>query len=105
MSTDYVSVAPCADLPTGTCKAFDVGGTKIIVAHLADGYRAVENRCSHANSPLLTNRIYRGNQIACPVHGARFNLKTGEAKSPPAFISLKMYPVRVNDGRIEVAVA
>ena len=42
-----------------------------------DGYDAVENRCSHANSPLITAKIYRGDQVACPIHGARFDLKTG----------------------------
>jgi 3-phenylpropionate/trans-cinnamate dioxygenase ferredoxin subunit len=104
MSTDYFPVAACDDLPIGSCRAFDVNGVKIVVAHLTDGYHAVENRCSHAGSPLLTGKIYRGNQIACPIHGARFDLKTGAAKSPPAFSSLKVFPVRAVDGRVEVAV-
>lgn len=102
MTTEYVTVAVSEDVPVGTCKAFSVGSNKIIVAHLPDGFYAVENCCSHANSPLLTNRIYRGNQIACPVHGARFDLKSGSAKSPPAFIGLDTYPVRNVDGQIVV---
>lgn len=103
MTVDYFPVAACGDLPIGSCKALDVNGVKVVVAHLTDGYRAVENRCSHAGSPLLTGKIYRGNQIACPIHGARFDLKTGAAKSPPAFTGLKVFPVRVVDGRVEVA--
>ena len=103
MTADYFPVVVCGDLPAGSCKAFDINGVKIIVAHLADGYHAIENRCSHAGSPLLTGKIYRGNQIACPIHGARFDLKTGAAKSPPAFTGLKVFPVRVADGRVEVA--
>ncbi len=104
MSIDYIPVAACSDLAVGLCKAFEVNGVKVVIAHLTDGYHAVENRCSHAGSPLLTGKIYRGNQIACPIHGARFDLKTGAAKSPPAFSSLKVFPVRVVDGRVEVAV-
>jgi 3-phenylpropionate/trans-cinnamate dioxygenase ferredoxin subunit len=101
--SEYTPVATSDDLPVGTCKPFLINGIRVIVAHLADGYHAVENRCSHANSPLITSKIYRGDQIACPIHGARFDLKTGAAKSPPAFTGLMTFPVRLANGRIEVA--
>ena len=104
MAAEFTDVAALDEIPKGTCKAVSVGGIRIVVAHLSDGFHALENRCSHANSPLLTGKIYHGRQIACPIHGARFDLKTGEAKSPPAFTSLMKFPVRVVDGRVEVAV-
>jgi 3-phenylpropionate/trans-cinnamate dioxygenase ferredoxin subunit len=104
MAAEFIDVAALDDIPEGTCKALSVGNIRVVVAHLADGFYALENRCSHADSPLLTGKIYHGRQIACPIHGARFDLKTGAAKSPPAFTSLMMFPVRVVDGRIEVAV-
>ena len=100
----FVAIAQAQDIPEGSCKAFHVNGTRVALAHLADGWYAVENRCSHANSQLLTGTIYRGRQIACPVHGARFDLKSGEAKSPPAFVALATYAVRVVDGAVEVAI-
>ena len=103
MISDFIAVASAADIPVGACKPFSLDGRRIVVAHLSDGFHAVENRCSHANSVLNTSRIYHGRQIACPVHGARFDLKTGAAKSPPAFTALAVYPVRVVEGRIEVA--
>ena len=103
MTAEFIDVAALDDIPQGTCKAVSIGSIRVVVAHLADGFHAVENRCSHANSPLITSKIYHGRQIACPIHGARFDLKTGEAKSPPAFTSLMQFPVRVVDGRVEVA--
>jgi 3-phenylpropionate/trans-cinnamate dioxygenase ferredoxin component len=104
MSTEFVAAATLDEIPQGTCKALTLNGIRVVVAHLADGLHAVENRCSHANSPLLTGKIYHGRQIACPIHGARFDLKTGAAKSPPAFTSLMVFPVRVTDGQVEVGV-
>jgi len=104
MAAEFTAIAALTDIPTGTCKAVSVGTIRLVVAHLADGFYAIENRCSHADSTLLTGKIYHGRQIACPIHGARFDLKTGAAKSPPAFTSLMMFPVRVVDGRIEVSV-
>lgn len=98
----YVRIAAGTEIPTGTCKSFTVGGTRIAVARLTDGLYAVENRCSHANSALITSKIHHGCQLACPVHGARFDLRTGAAKSPPAFTGLEIFPVREADGQIEV---
>jgi 3-phenylpropionate/trans-cinnamate dioxygenase ferredoxin subunit len=104
MDVQYRPIAAADELPVGTCNAVTVDGMEIVLAHLADGYYAVENRCSHAHSRLVTGKIYRGNQIACPLHGARFDLKTGAAKSPPAFSSLVKFPVRIENGQIAVAI-
>ena len=98
----YFPVCQADALPAGTCKSFDVAGHLIIVAHLKDGFHAVGNRCTHLDSRLSTERIYHGGQIACPIHGARFDLRTGAAKSPPAFRPLALFPVRVREGQVEV---
>jgi len=45
----------------------------------------------------------RAGWIACPVHGARFDLETGRAMNPPAKAPIKVYEVRVVDDRIEIA--
>ncbi len=102
MDNGYVSLAAAADIAPGSCKSFAITGLKLIIAHLADGFYAVEDRCSHAGSPLDTSRIYKGSQIVCPLHGARFDMRTGAAKTVPAFRALKVFPVRVSGGIIEV---
>jgi 3-phenylpropionate/trans-cinnamate dioxygenase ferredoxin subunit len=45
-----------------------------------------------------------GDQIICPRHGARFCLRTGKALTPPAYEDLPTFPVRILDGRIQVAI-
>jgi len=104
METNYTPAARVEDIPRRTCKVFDIQGRSVLIAHLDDGFHALENRCSHAASPLDGSRILRGGQILCPLHGARFDLRTGEAKTAPAFRSIPVYPVRVVEGRVEVAV-
>jgi 3-phenylpropionate/trans-cinnamate dioxygenase ferredoxin subunit len=99
---NFVRIAASGEIPPGTCKTATVGGTRIVVARLKDGLYAVENRCSHANAALITSKIHHGSQLGCPVHGARFDLRTGAAKSPPAFTSLETFPVREVDGYVEV---
>lgn len=101
----YLRVAASDEIPVGTCKTVSIDGTRIAIARLKDGLYAVENHCSHANSALITSKIHHGCQLACPVHGARFDLRTGAAKSPPAFTSLETFPVREADGQIEVGLS
>ena len=91
------------DIPHGACKPVEVNGRDLLIARLPDGFHAVENRCSHAASPLDPSRILKGGQILCPLHGARFDLRTGAAKTAPAFRPITVYPVRIADGWVEVA--
>ena len=45
-----------------------------------------------------------GNEIICPRHGARFDVRSGKVTALPAVIDIPAYPVRVVDGQIEVGV-
>jgi 3-phenylpropionate/trans-cinnamate dioxygenase ferredoxin subunit len=103
MDIEFAPAARVEDIPPGTCKCLEVNGRSILLAHLPDGFHAVEDRCSHAASPLDGSRILKGGQVLCPLHGARFDLRTGAAKTAPAFRPIAVYKVRVVDGRVEVA--
>ena len=104
LQAPFTAATRAEDIPPGSCKPFDINGRSVVIAHLPDGFHAVENRCSHAASPLDSSRVLKGGQILCPLHGARFDLKTGAAKTAPAFRPIAVYPVRVVDGQVEVAV-
>ena len=104
LDTPFTPATRTEEIPPGSCKPVDINGRSVLIAHLPDGFHAVENRCSHAASPLDCSRILKGGQIQCPLHGARFDLKTGAAKTAPAFRPIAVYRVRVVDGRVEVAV-
>ena len=43
-----------------------------------------------------------GEQITCPRHAARFNLRTGEALSPPFYEPVPTLPARVHEGVVQV---
>lgn len=104
METQYTVIGHVDEIPPGTIKCIDVLGRALLVAHLDDGFYAIENRCSHAASQLDGTRILKGGQVLCPLHGARFDLRTGAAKTAPAFRGIPVYPTRTVNGRVEVAV-
>jgi len=101
-SSVFVAVATLEELPPGTKKVVMVDGLQILLCHSADRIFAVENLCSHAEEPLDCGRM-RSGWIACPVHGARFDLATGAPLNPPATGPITTYPVRITGDTIEVS--
>jgi 3-phenylpropionate/trans-cinnamate dioxygenase ferredoxin subunit len=99
----FVRVANVSDVPAGTKKLVEVSGKPILLCHSNDRLFAVSNTCSHAEEKLECGRMSRG-WIACPVHGARFELATGRAMNPPAVKPIATYEIRVVEEWIEVAV-
>lgn len=98
----FTAVADVADVPAGSAKVVELDGKSILICHSNGGLFAVANRCSHADEPLACGRI-RAGWIACPVHGARFDLETGRAMNPPAKAPIRTYQLRVNGDAIEIA--
>ena len=99
----FTRVLKTSDVPPGTKKAVEVGRKSVLICHSNDRFFAISNICSHANEKLECGRMSRS-WIACPVHGARFDLATGRAMNPPAKLPIATYEVRVVDEWIEVLV-
>ncbi len=99
----FVAVAKLEELPAGTKKLVEAHGVEVVLCNTLDRIFAVQNLCSHAHEKLDCGKMKNG-WIACPVHGARFDLETGEPMNPPATMPVKTYEVRVTGDTIEVAV-
>lgn len=90
-----------ADFPEDGKLAVCLGGWNVLVVRTDDGFNAVNDRCTHQASRLSTGRVRRG-AIMCPLHGARFEVATGRCVGG-AYADLRRFPLRIEDGRIEVA--
>jgi 3-phenylpropionate/trans-cinnamate dioxygenase ferredoxin subunit len=100
---EWVKVAAVGELAPGDKKQIDLDGLAVALFNVEGQYYAIEDVCTHDGAPLAHGR-FRGDQITCPRHGARFNVRTGEALSMPAFEPVETYQVKVegNDILIEV---
>lgn len=99
----FVEVAKTGEIAPDTVRVVAVGGRSILIVHHDGRFFAVENRCSHADQELACGRL-RWGWIACPAHGARFDLETGEPLNPPATDPIATFPLRVTGDAIEIAV-
>ena len=93
--------AMTADLADDEPLAADIGGVPVALFKVGDAYFATGNVCSHAFA-LLSDGFLDGCEIECPLHNARFDVRTGQALSSPAEAPVPSYPVRGVDGAIEV---
>jgi 3-phenylpropionate/trans-cinnamate dioxygenase ferredoxin subunit len=99
----FVAVAKLDELPAGAKKLVEANGIEIVLCNTRDRIFAVHNLCSHAHEKLDCGKMKNG-WIACPVHGARFDLETGDAMNPPATMPIDTFEVRIVGDTIEVAV-
>lgn len=98
---DWQDVAPVEAIPPGSHQVVDVDGAQVAVFNLGGRFYAVEDLCTH-DGGTLTGGAVDGEQIVCPRHGARFSIKTGAVLAPPAYEPIHSFPVRVEDGRVQV---
>lgn len=79
-----------------------VEGREIALARLADGsWTAFDNDCTHEECPLSEGDL-DGYRIICYCHSSEFDVRTGEVLEGPAEEPITVYPVRVEDGEIQV---
>jgi 3-phenylpropionate/trans-cinnamate dioxygenase ferredoxin subunit len=92
------------ELAVGASRAVAADHEDLLVCRIAaDAIYAVEDRCSHDDSPLGESSL-EGRVVTCPRHGAQFDVTTGAVLKMPAPVGLGTYRVRVADGWIEVEV-
>lgn len=78
-----------------------VGDRDLVLCHAKDGIYALDDVCTHAFARMHEGRL-RGHRLICPLHGASFDVRTGAVLGAPASCPLRTYPVRVDDGYVEV---
>jgi len=99
--SEWVTVARAAELAPGEWRVVDVDDTDIAIFNLDGRFHAIADVCTH-DGGRLTGGTVEGDQIVCPRHGARFCIRTGAALSAPAYESTATFPVRVENGKIQV---
>lgn len=103
------------DIPVGKMKSFKVNGTSILIYHIKDGFFATQSLCTHTLGPLKFGKILDDCKIQCPLHHARFDIRTGKvidwANFPPGIQllnvirkekALKTYKVQNKKGQLYV---
>lgn len=98
---EFLEIAPASELPNGERLFVEVEGKSIVIFNIADQFFAIADICSHDDGPLGDGDL-EGYNIVCPRHGAEFDVRSGEVRSMPAVVDIPAYPVKVEDGMIQI---
>ena len=88
-------------LVEGKPVAIDVDGVAVCVVRVGDEVFAVADTCTHSEASLSEGEI-TGTKIECWLHGAEFDLRTGQALTPPATESLESFKVNRNGNQLTI---
>ena len=80
-----------------------VGERQIALCRIGEEFFAVDNICTHEYA-CFTDGFIEDGEVECPLHQARFDIRSGEPKSPPATEALRTYPVRQDGEELFVRV-
>jgi 3-phenylpropionate/trans-cinnamate dioxygenase ferredoxin component len=98
---EKVHVCSLADLPPGEARRVDTSPA-IAVFNLDGAFYALADLCTHGNASMAEGYLEDDCTVECPVHTARFCLKTGKALTQPATIDLATFAVEVEGDDIYV---
>ncbi|MGC9221024.1 MAG: Rieske (2Fe-2S) protein [Solirubrobacteraceae bacterium] len=103
--TPIIDVCPVSDLPPGAARVVVHEDLEIGVFNCEGTLFAIEDRCSHDDGPLAEGELdQHACTIACPRHGAIFDLKTGRPQTLPAYEAVDTFAVTVADEMIKLEV-
>ncbi len=102
MTTTADTLIAAIDITDNQTVAVTLEGKNILICKANGDYYAVDNQCTHQRAELTGGRI-RNCYLACPLHGVRFDLRTGMPKGELTRVPLKTYPVSVaEDGNLHL---
>ena len=100
---DYVKVASLDKLPAGEMMRVTIGNNEIMLVNLDGEVHACSDVCPHQFSQLSYGEL-NGVEVSCPLHGATFNVLTGDQLPGKyaEFGPVAVYEVRLDGSDIMV---
>jgi 3-phenylpropionate/trans-cinnamate dioxygenase ferredoxin subunit len=92
-----------SEISIGEMRSFLLDSQRILLVNLDGKFHAVDGTCTHEEADLGGGFLL-GEEVTCPLHLSRFNLRTGEVLSPPATQPLRVFNLKIQDSGIFVEV-
>lgn len=91
-----------SDLQENTPVKVELNGKDLCVVRQGSEVFAIDDICSHAEASLSEGEVTPG-KIECWLHGAEFDLRSGEALTPPAIAPVTTYSVTIEGESVRIS--
>ncbi len=92
--TDFVQVAKKSDLPDPGKRTVEVDDRLVVLLHVDGQFYCIDDVCTHDGGPLGDGQLC-GFELACPRHGAKFDIRNGHVLTMPATENTGSYETKV----------
>jgi len=100
----FIKALRASDVPEGTVAKAVVNEREIAIIHIGESFYALDGICTHEAGPLGEGTL-DGEELVCPWHEGRYNVRTGEANPETDWVTdVRSFPVKVEDGDVWVDV-
>lgn len=86
----------------GEATKIEANGLEVAIFRVNGEFFAMNDRCSHGNASMSEGYVEDDGTIECPLHSARFCLKSGAALCQPATDPIATYPIVIESGKVYV---
>ncbi|CAL95131.1 non-heme iron oxygenase ferredoxin subunit [Azoarcus olearius] len=101
---EWIAAAELDAVPQDDVIGVEVGGRDIALYSVDGEIYASDNICSHGHARLCDGFL-DGHEIECPLHQGKFDVRSGKALCAPLTEDIRCYPVKIEDGRVFLALA
>jgi 3-phenylpropionate/trans-cinnamate dioxygenase ferredoxin subunit len=101
--SDFVAVAQVADFPNPGRQMFEIDDRIVVLLRVGDAFYCLDDVCTHDGGPLADGKFCEQDfTLACPRHGAKFDIRTGQALTMPATENTHTHEVKLEQGQVWV---
>lgn len=98
---EFVNVVRADEISDGGRYCTELDDRFVVIIRIGDQYFCLDDVCTHDGGPLGDGEL-TGFCLACPRHGAQFDIRTGEAVTMPATEPTIVHDVRIHEGNVHV---
>ena len=99
---EWIDATAMDDVPADDVIGILVDGRDIALYNAGGEIFATDNICTHGQARLCEGFL-EGHEIECPLHQGRFDVRTGQPTCAPVTEAIRNYPVRIEGGRVFLA--
>jgi nitrite reductase/ring-hydroxylating ferredoxin subunit len=102
VAATWQHVGKVGDIAPGVVVAREIGDRRLALVNRDGRLFALDAVCPHKMGNLAEGTLLLG-ELACPLHGFRYCLETGEAAVPRDVPGVRRYDVRIDGEDVYVA--
>lgn len=99
MTEDFKKTLKINEVPLGQMRTIEFENETVCIVNVGGKFYAINNVCTHEGGPLSEGTL-NDYEVECPWHGARFDIRSGEVKSPPAESPASTYEIKIDQDDI-----